>query len=140
MRDPVHRWNRSVGLKREVILPASPHAPAVARAALFGVIPPPILEARDEDARLVISELVTNAVKYGAGEGPDSIRMVIEADDSKVRVEIDQTLPVPDLHPVDPRLEGDHPGGWGLRITEALADEWGSEAGPPGRVWFEFRA
>ena len=80
-------------MRREVILPASSAAPGVARAALDDVIPPPELAVRNEDARLVISELVTNAVKYGESDGSNPIRMVIEADDAVVRVEVAQTLP-----------------------------------------------
>lgn len=126
-------------MRREVILPASSAAPSVARAALDDVIPPPELAVRNEDARLVISELVTNAVKYGESDASNPIRMVIEADDAVVRVEVAQTLPAADLRPVPPRLEGDDIGGWGLHIAESLADAWGYEVGPPGRVWFEFR-
>lgn len=126
-------------MRREVILPASSAAPGVARAALDDVIPPPELSVRNEDARLVISELVTNAVKYGESDVSNPIRMVIEADDAVVRVEVAQTLPATDLHPVPPRLEGDDIGGWGLHIAESLADAWGYEVGPPGRVWVEFR-
>ncbi len=126
-------------MRREVILPASAAAPGVARAALDDVIPPPELAVRNEDARLVISELVTNAVKYGESDGSNPIRMVIEADAAVVRVEVAQSLPAADLHPVAPRLDGDDIGGWGLHIAESLADAWGYETGPPGRVWFEFR-
>jgi anti-sigma regulatory factor (Ser/Thr protein kinase) len=126
-------------MRREVILPASSAAPGVARAALDDVIPPPELAVRNEDARLVISELVTNAVKYGESDGSNHIRMVIEADAAVVRVEVAQSLPAADLHPVAPRLDGDDIGGWGLHIAESLADAWGYEVGPPGRVWFEFR-
>jgi anti-sigma regulatory factor (Ser/Thr protein kinase) len=126
-------------MRREVILPVSSAAPGVARAALEDVIPPPELAVRSEDARLVISELVTNAVKYGESDMSNPIRMVIEADDAVVRVEVAQTLPAADLHPVAPRPEGDDIGGWGLHIAESLADAWGYEVGPPGRVWFEFR-
>jgi len=127
-------------MRREVILPASSAAPGVARAALDDAIPPPELAVRNADVRLVISELVTNAVKYGESEESHPIRMVIDADEAVVRVEVTQTLPAADLHPVPPRLEGDEIGGWGLHIAESLADAWGYEAGPPGRVWFEFRA
>jgi anti-sigma regulatory factor (Ser/Thr protein kinase) len=126
-------------MRREVFLPATSAAPGVARAALEDVIPPPELAVRGEDARLVISELVTNAVKYGESEEPNPIRMVIEADDAVVRVEVTQTLPAADLHPVPPRPGGDDIGGWGLHIAESLADAWGYDPGPPGRVWFEFR-
>jgi hypothetical protein len=46
-------------MRTEVTLPASPEAAGLARAALDDTIPPPELATRNEDARLVISELVT---------------------------------------------------------------------------------
>jgi anti-sigma regulatory factor (Ser/Thr protein kinase) len=127
-------------MRTEVVLPASPEAAGLARAALGRTIPPPELATRYEDARLVISELVTNAVKYGESGARNPIKMVIESDDARVRVQVDQTLAAADVHPVEPRLGGGSSGGWGLRIAAALADSWGSEPGPPGQVWFEFRA
>jgi anti-sigma regulatory factor (Ser/Thr protein kinase) len=127
-------------MRSEVVLPASPEAAGLARAALDDTIPPPELATRNEDARLVISELVTNAVKYGESGARNPIKMLIEADEARVRVEVEQTLPAADVHPVEPSLDGDSTGGWGLRIAAALADSWGFKPGPPGQVWFEFRA
>jgi anti-sigma regulatory factor (Ser/Thr protein kinase) len=127
-------------MRREVMLPATSAAPGLARAALDEVIPPPELAVRNEDARLVISELVTNAVKYGESTTRSPIKMVIEADEIRVRVQVDQTLAAVGLQAVKADPAGGRIGGWGLGIAEALADSWGFEPGPPGQVWFEFRA
>jgi anti-sigma regulatory factor (Ser/Thr protein kinase) len=89
---------------------------------------------------LVLSELVTNAVKYGTEHGQDVLRIVIEAEGESLRVEIEQPRPATDLKPVEPRLEANDFGGLGLYIVDELADDWGTEAGPPGTVWFEFLA
>jgi anti-sigma regulatory factor (Ser/Thr protein kinase) len=111
-------------------LPRSLRAPALARAAL---------EELDEDlkatvgadVRLLVSELVTNSVKYG-GEGP--VRLEVTALDGKVRAEIvDQGGGfVPRTR--DRGLED--VGGWGLHLVEELTDRWGTYEGST-HVWFE---
>ena len=121
-------------------MPATAEAPSIARSALGEAIPPPDLAARFDDARLVIAEVVANAVKHGTDGGRDDIRLVIESDDRRLRVEVEQTLAALDVHPSELHGNGAHHGGFGLLIVEALADTWGVEAGPPGRVWFEFDA
>jgi two-component sensor histidine kinase len=79
------------------------------------------------DAALMVSELVTNALRHGVG----TISLRIDVEPRGVRVEVaDQgTLalspsPTPGAH-----------GGWGLRIVEQLADAWGVREGST-RVWF----
>jgi len=126
-------------LRRQSKMHATAHAPSIARAALDDAIPPPDLAARSDDARLVISEVVMNAVKHGTDGGRDDVLLVIESDDRKLRVEVEQTLAALDVHPSE-HGNAAHHGGFGLPIVEALADAWGVEAGPPGRVWFEFDA
>lgn len=121
------------------MLPATPQAALLARAALNDVLPAALGTRRDH-ARLVISELVTNAVKYGAEHGQDVIRIVIETEGESLRVEIEQPRPAPDLQPVEPRGSPQDWGRLGLYIVDELADDWGTEAGPPGHVWFEFLA
>jgi anti-sigma regulatory factor (Ser/Thr protein kinase) len=88
---------------------------------------------RIADAELLVSELVTNAVKYGPEEG--AIRLIVESDDRRTRFTVhDAGLgPLPEM-----RAEDDPaPGGHGLRLVDALADRWGVERGST-RVWFEF--
>jgi anti-sigma regulatory factor (Ser/Thr protein kinase) len=128
-------------MRREVILPADHSAAILARRALNEAIPPPILDERFDDARLAISELATNAVRHGQLR-PDmeSIRLVIEADDEHLLVEVEQPTSAVTAAPVGPRTDTDgQMSGFGLPIVAEVADAWGVVAGPPGIVWFEFR-
>ena len=87
---------------------------------------------RVEDAVLLVSELVTNAVKYGPEA--EAIRLIVQTDEQRVRFTVhDLGLgPLPEM-----RDEADPaPGGHGLRLVDALADRWGVERGST-RVWFE---
>ena len=126
-------------MRSEIILPATPSAPMRARVALNESIPPPELADLFDDARLATSEVVGNALVHGRMEGRDTIRLIVEADDDHVRVEVEQPTPAKSVQPVHPRMDGERPGGLGLRLVEAMADTWGTDEGPPGVVWFEFR-
>lgn len=123
-----------------MILPATPEAALLARAALNDALPARALGARRDHARLVLSELVTNAVQYGTEHGQDVLRIVIEAEGESLRVEIEQPRPATDLRPGEPRPDAHDFRGLGLYIVDELADDWGAEPGPPGHVWFEFLA
>ncbi|WP_241561378.1 ATP-binding protein [Streptomyces orinoci] len=86
-----------------------------------------------EDFVLVVSELVTNAVRYGTEPG-DSLLVVLDTDDDRTRVEVHDTarrLPQPKPH-------SDERGrGRGLHIVDALAN-WGTGTRPLGKyVWAE---
>ena len=123
-----------------MVLPADEKAPLLARSALNRIIPPPELGERHDDARLALSEVATNAVRHAGLRDRDVVRMVIEADDEHVRVEVEQPTPAAEVRLVEPGIEGpDRVGGFGLHLVDQTADEWGYEEGPPGRVWFEFR-
>jgi anti-sigma regulatory factor (Ser/Thr protein kinase) len=113
-----------------VDLPRSPEAPFLARRAideLDGAVAPSVLP----DIRLLVSELVTNSVKYG-GEGP--VRLEVIADDSRVRAEIvDQGV---GFKPVARNDDLEKVGGWGLHLVEQLTTQWGTYEGST-HVWFE---
>lgn len=127
-------------MRHEVILPANETAAPLARASLTAAIPPPDLSERGDDAQLAVTELAANVVRHAGLRSHDTLRLVIEADDDRVRVEVEQATSAVDVHIVTPRLDDpDDVGGFGLRLVEHTADSWGHEAGPPGRVWFEFR-
>ena len=128
-------------MRRELMLPADESAPLFARSALNDAIPPPVLNERVDDARLAISELAANAVRHGQlRPGQDTIRLLIDADDDHVRIEVEQSTAAVGVRVVQPRLEDPvRVGGFGLRLVEQMADEWGFETGPPGHVWCEFR-
>jgi anti-sigma regulatory factor (Ser/Thr protein kinase) len=87
---------------------------------------------RIEDAKLLVSELVTNAVKYGPDDG--AIKLIISSDGGRTRFTVhDAGLgPLPEMRDEDDPA----PGGHGLRLVDVLADGWGVERGST-RVWFE---
>ena len=112
-----------------VELPRSAEAPYLARRALAdldGRIDPALLP----DLRLLVSELITNSVKYG-GEGP--VTLQVNADDKRVRAEIiDQGV---GFTPKERTRELEDVGGWGLHLVEQLTSEWGTYEGST-HVWF----
>ena len=111
-------------------------APGIARDAVSkfaGEVGP----ERLGDLRLLTSELVTNAVKYGDG-GDLKLHMAVRGD--RLRVEItDQGTGFDAQRAADERNREDLDmvGGWGLPIVETLARDWGSFEGST-HVWFEF--
>lgn len=103
-------------------------APREARRLVHELIP----HRRIDDAMLLVSELVTNAVRFGPDEG--YITLIVNDDEKTTRFTVrDAGLgPLPEI-----RAEDDPaPGGHGLRLVDALADRWGVERGST-RVWFE---
>jgi len=81
---------------------------------------------------LVVSELVTNAVRYGNAP----IELAIHAQADRVRVEVTDASPVP------PALRIAPPGaisGRGLALVDSIASSWGMAAVPGhGKVvWAE---
>jgi anti-sigma regulatory factor (Ser/Thr protein kinase) len=113
-----------------VELPRTPRAAFLARRALDdlqGSVDPDVLP----DVRLLVSELITNSVKYG-GEGP--VRLEVHASDKSLRAEIiDQGV---GFTPKARDNDLDRVGGWGLHLTEHLTSRWGTYEGST-HVWFE---
>jgi anti-sigma regulatory factor (Ser/Thr protein kinase) len=113
-----------------VQLPRSSDAPRQARHLVRDLVAP----ERVDDATLLVSELVTNAVKYGPEE--ETIRLIITSQGDRTRFTVHDLGfgPLPEMRPEqDPQ-----PGGHGLRLVDAVADRWGVERGST-RVWFELR-
>ena len=113
-------------------------AAADARSAVLagdGAVP---ASAR-EDILLLVSELVTNAVRH-AGVGPErSVRVKLRRWPRRVRVEV--AHPGSGFHhkPMPPSLDAH--GGWGLVLVDRIADRWGVTNGAGGTcVWFELRS
>jgi serine phosphatase RsbU (regulator of sigma subunit)/anti-sigma regulatory factor (Ser/Thr protein kinase) len=113
----------------ELVLGDEPEGAAHARrfvvVALDG-FPPEVVE----DARLVVTELVTNAQLYG--EPPVVLR--VEGDAARVRVAVSDTGR---QMPVLPLTSTDAMTGRGLALVRALAAAWGVDPAPSGgkAVW-----
>jgi anti-sigma regulatory factor (Ser/Thr protein kinase) len=110
-------------------------APATAREALRngnGMLP----DAIRDDVLLLVSELVTNAVRH-AGAGPDRpLQVQLLRGPRWVVVTVGDEGPGFTWHPAPPA--GNESGGWGLFLVDQIADNWGVECTASGtRVWFE---
>jgi anti-sigma regulatory factor (Ser/Thr protein kinase) len=112
-------------------LPRAQTSPSEARATLMD-FEHGLPGERLCDAELLLSELVSNAVKYG-GEG--DISVIFERDDGRFRTEVvDQGDGF--IAPVRDRSDVGTPGGWGLPLVQTLSDRWGAHRGST-HVWFE---
>jgi serine/threonine-protein kinase RsbW len=121
-----------VRLERE--LAVAPEAAAEARHAL-GDIADVLPGGRARDVRLLVSELVTNAVRHANLAAGDLILLVIELVDHKLRVEVHD--PGGGFVPTSPSPDPTRPSGWGLYLVAELADRWGVESDERTLVWFE---
>jgi anti-sigma regulatory factor (Ser/Thr protein kinase) len=86
-----------------------------------------------ENTKLVVSELVTNAVRHGRGRVALSLALVDGARPIGEVADEGEPFEAPRTGPG----EGDI-GGWGLCIVAALAERWGVSGG--ARVWFAMPA
>jgi anti-sigma regulatory factor (Ser/Thr protein kinase) len=91
------------------------------------------------DLLLLVTELVTNAVRHGP-VGPDrSLLVAVQWGPGGVQVEVGDPGGGPKL--VHPRPRHDGSGGWGLVLVDRIADRWGVTRTPGGTsVWFEIEA
>ncbi len=88
-----------------------------------------------EDARLMVSELVTNGLRHGALTTGQQIELSIAIVAGILRVEVCD--PGPGFTPA-PRTGASPEGtGWGLVLVARLADRWGVHHDGVNRVWFE---
>jgi anti-sigma regulatory factor (Ser/Thr protein kinase) len=110
-----------------------PEAVAAARSFVIGALP---LASSDlvEDAALVASEMVTNAVLHG----DSAFRVHVSSDVLGVRIAVEDAV----AGVVVPRIaEPDALNGRGLVIVDALSTRWGCEPRPGGKlVWAEIPA
>jgi serine/threonine-protein kinase RsbW len=115
-------------------LPAAPQAAAVARRALDDLAGE-LSDGRMRDVRLLVSELVTNAVRHANLDSGDAIDLVIELADNALRVEVHD--PGGGFVPRAPTPDPMRPSGWGLYLVAELADRWGVDSDETTLVWFE---
>jgi anti-sigma regulatory factor (Ser/Thr protein kinase) len=92
--------------------------------------------SRLADARLLVSELIANAVEHVPEDGEIELR--IDLDAQRLRVEV--LDPGSGFTPV-PRRAGDpQDSGWGLHFIAHVADRWAADTDRGARVWFELSA
>jgi anti-sigma regulatory factor (Ser/Thr protein kinase) len=123
-----------VAQKRAAIV-LTPEASSMAKARAFVSSMLELWECEDPDqvARLLTSEIVSNAVRHAASPVELEVAMVNEHQlRVRARDEVPQAAVARDFH----RPPGE--GGHGLQIVEALAQRWGVERHEDHKVvWFE---
>ena len=113
---------------------AEPHSVPRARERVIALAEPFVDGTRIADLRLVISEVITNAVRHG-GEG--EMKVAVTPKQGYLCVQVTDTG---DGFAPRPRAFGpDEDGGFGLFLVEQLTRRWGlTREDSNTRVWFEF--
>ncbi|MFG2223762.1 ATP-binding protein [Streptomyces sp. NPDC050161] len=112
--------------------PADPGAVRTARAMVRQALTDWGLESSVDVAVLLVSELVTNSLRYASG--PIGVRMVLLSGGGLL-VEVSDPLPDP---PQERTAAPDDEGGRGLQLVACTSRRWGTRRGKTGKtVWFE---
>lgn len=108
-------------------------APALARGYVRGALAS-MLDGRIDDAVLLTSEVVTNAVEH-ARAGTIELSVVVSS--RCARIEVTSPFESWRISPAPREREADETGGWGLAMVARLSDRWGTR--DRDTVWFEFQ-
>ncbi|NKY38071.1 ATP-binding protein [Cellulomonas septica] len=116
----------------ELHLPSQPRAARLGRRWVLERLPAGTDVHAVQVIELLVSEVVTNAVKYG--RAPEGLRLVMEREHRAITVAVSDANPTPP-HVVDPPPTT--AGGRGVLLVDRLADAWGvtHDAGVK-TVWF----
>jgi serine/threonine-protein kinase RsbW len=113
----------------DIHVPAGRHAPARAREALR-----PLAARLEPDCfsavELVVSELVTNAVRHSGAHAGDPLLLEVRCSREHVRVSVSD--PGHGFPPPHGPPEPWGVGGWGLHLVAEVADRWWIEPAPEG--------
>ena len=131
--------------------PAGDHVGAMEHRAIFELVPEAASRARTvvndelgravsarvlEDATLLVSELVTNAVRHAPRAGIPEVELRLELDPERIRVVVSDPgagfVADPPRQPV-----ATESSGWGLYLVDRIADRWGVISEDRSEVWFE---
>ena len=118
-------------------LPAAPSAATTARLEVTRRLSQRVTRGLLEDVRLLLTELITNALRHANMAPDDQIAIRAELSDGTVRIEVRD--PGRD-GPVELRPPGPRGGGYGLFLVELLTDQWGVELRDGTTVWAELSA
>ncbi len=121
-------------IERHFEVPRTAEAVPAARDMVRKFVSEHVGESTCDDVTLIVSELVTNAVRHGSGEAIEialSVDGVVKVD---VRDEGGDTVPA-----IRHQTDDGRPGGWGLVLVDRIAREWGVVTDGCTRVWCVLR-
>ncbi|WP_131745891.1 ATP-binding protein [Frankia sp. Cppng1_Ct_nod] len=121
-------------------LPANARAAGRARRLINELLTTWGREEDAEVARLLVSEVVTNAVRYTRSNDPLRVQVIAQSDRVRIAVGDGSTM-----RPVLRAVRDDDESGRGMHLVAALASEWGvvdtlADDSPGKHVWFELAA
>lgn len=118
----------------DLTLSADAESVAEARTRICNAIAPELPDDDIQTLRLLVSEVVTNAIRHGDGHTPLELHVTWN---DEVRIEVSDHGS--GFSPT-PRVGArDEPGGFGLFLVGELADRWGVETDDGTTVWFVVR-
>ncbi|MCM3887593.1 ATP-binding protein [Frankia sp. R82] len=118
-------------------LPAEPRAAGRARRLVSELLAAWNRAETIEVAQLLVSEVVTNAVRFVGDRGALSLSVTLSID--RIRIAVDDGS---SLHPDLRAVADDDESGRGMHLVAALALQWGvvdrpQEQGTGKQVWFD---
>ena len=124
-----------VGVRESVSLPATSASVSAARAWLATCCSDLVAPDRLDALVLVLSEVVTNAIRHGDSAGD----VVVAATPKDEFLCVQVTDGGVGFVPNPGAMASDSNGGFGLFLVERLTRRWGmTREGRRTRVWFEF--
>ncbi len=118
----------------ELSLPPAPAAATTARTVVTERLAAFLGTQVLEDLRLLVTELITNALRHGQLSPGDRVSVKASVDDGVVRLEVTDPGRNGEVAQRDPGPRG---GGYGLFLVEQLARRWGVDRREGTTVWCE---
>jgi two-component sensor histidine kinase len=108
-------------------------APSAARAAVVDALTGRVASDVLRDARLLVSELVTNSVRHAGLAADGVVHVGAEITSGMLRLQVDDAGTAGTVASRAPTRDG----GFGLHLVDALAHRWGVTREGFTRVWLE---
>ena len=121
------------------LLPSIPESVPIARLHIRAALGFHKLDEYANDAEIITSEPVTNAIQHVCGDGTETIGVTLARTRSPEAVTVVVSDSSPD-GPAMPEMSADSERGRGLRIVEALSVHWGWHPEDGGKVIFAILA
>jgi anti-sigma regulatory factor (Ser/Thr protein kinase) len=118
-------------------LPARASSATTARSEVTSRLAARVASGALEDVRLLLTELITNALRHSGMSADDEIGVTAAVNDGTVRIEVHD--PGHD-GPVEVRDPGARGGGYGLFLVDRLTSAWGVDRLDGTTVWAELSA
>jgi serine/threonine-protein kinase RsbW len=118
-------------------LPARASSATTARTEVTRGLAQRITTGALEDVRLLLTELITNALRHSNMKADDEIGVKAELSGGTVRIEVHDAGRD---GPVEVRAPGALSGGYGLFLVDRLTNRWGVDRLDGTTVWAELSA